>query len=97
MNAAQRHGGRHHLAAKNLAPAQPATTGQVHVRVIGAPAAAEQAAARVAAGLLHLDRRSGPHPARTTPGLVRIYLTGRLRPPPPPSRSPARHPHERSR
>jgi len=49
------------------------------VRVIGAPAAAEQAVSRFAA-LLDVDRCTGPYPSRKTPGLVRFYLAGRLRP-----------------
>jgi hypothetical protein len=49
------------------------------VRVIGAPDLAAQAVARLG-GLLDLDRQHGPFPSRTTPGLVRYYLTGRLRP-----------------
>jgi hypothetical protein len=49
----------------------------VELRVIGAPDAAEQAAARLAE-LLDLDRASGPRPSRKTPGLVLYYLTGRL-------------------
>jgi hypothetical protein len=59
----------------------------LEVRVIGAPDLAEQAVARLG-GLLDLDRQRGPYPSRTTPGLVRHYLAGRLRPaePPPPGR-----------
>ncbi len=49
------------------------------VRVIGAPEVAAQAVARVGE-LLDLDRQTGPYPSRKTPGLVRYYLTGRLRP-----------------
>jgi hypothetical protein len=49
------------------------------VRVIGAPEVAAQAVARLA-GLLELDRWRGPYPGRKTPGLVRCYLTGRLKP-----------------
>jgi hypothetical protein len=49
------------------------------VRVIGAPEVAEQAATRLAA-LLEVDRQHGPYPSRKHPGLVRVYLTGRLRP-----------------
>jgi hypothetical protein len=49
------------------------------VRVIAAPQVAEQAVTRLAE-LLDLDRLSGPYPSRKTPGLVRYYLTGRLRP-----------------
>ena len=48
------------------------------VRVIATPEAAEQAVARLAE-LLDLDRLNGPYPSRRTPGLVRYYLTGRLR------------------
>jgi hypothetical protein len=48
------------------------------LRVIAAPEAAEQAVARLAE-VLELDRAHGPYPARS-PGLVRYYLTGRLRP-----------------
>jgi hypothetical protein len=57
------------------------------VRVIGAPALAAQAVARLGE-LLNPARQHGPLPSRTTPGLVRYYLTGRLRPadPPPPGR-----------
>jgi len=51
------------------------------VRVIGAPDVAEQAVARLAA-LLDVDRCTGPYPSRKTPGLVRFYLSGRLRPVP---------------
>jgi hypothetical protein len=51
------------------------------VRVIGAPAIAEQAVARFAA-LLDVDRCTGPYPSRRTPGLVRFYLSGRLHPAP---------------
>jgi hypothetical protein len=50
------------------------------VRVIGAPEVAGRAVARLAELLLDLDRESGPYPSRKTPGLVRCYLTGRLRP-----------------
>jgi hypothetical protein len=49
------------------------------VRVIGTPDLAEQAVARLG-GLLDPARQHGPLPSRTTPGLVRYYLTGRLRP-----------------
>jgi hypothetical protein len=49
------------------------------VRVVGAPEVAEQAVNRLA-GLLDLDRQRGPYPSRNTPGLVRFYLTGRLKP-----------------
>jgi hypothetical protein len=48
------------------------------VRLIGAPEVAETAVARVGE-LLDLDRLHGPYPSRKTPGLVRFYLTGRLR------------------
>jgi hypothetical protein len=48
------------------------------VRIIGAPEVAETAVARVGE-LLDLDRLHGPYPSRKTPGLVRFYLTGRLR------------------
>jgi hypothetical protein len=54
------------------------------VRVIGAPALAAQAVTRLA-GLLDPARQRGPYPSRTTPGLVRFYLTGRLRPADPPA------------
>jgi hypothetical protein len=62
-------------------------SGLLDVRVIGAPDLAAQAVTRLD-GLLDLDRQRGPYPSRTTPGLVRFYLTGRLRPaaPPPPGR-----------
>jgi hypothetical protein len=50
-------------------------------RVIGAPEVAEQAVARLA-GLLEVDRCTGPYPSRKAPGLVRFYLSGRLRPVP---------------
>lgn len=52
----------------------------LEIRVIGAAEVAEQAAARLAE-LLDVDRVSGPHPSRKTPGLVLYYLTGRLRRP----------------
>jgi hypothetical protein len=48
------------------------------VRVIGAPEVAETAVARVGE-LLAVDRLHGPYPARKSPGLVRFYLSGRLR------------------
>jgi hypothetical protein len=48
------------------------------VRLIGAPEVAETAVARVGE-LLDLDRLHGPYPSRKSPGLVRFYLTGRLR------------------
>jgi hypothetical protein len=56
------------------------------VRLIGAPEVAETAAARVGE-LLDLDRLHGPYPSRKTPGLVRFYLTGRLRPTATPARA----------
>jgi hypothetical protein len=49
------------------------------VRVIAAPETAEQAVDRLAE-LLEVDRAHGPYPSRRSPGLVRYYLTGRLRP-----------------
>ncbi len=49
------------------------------VRVIATPEAAEQAVTRLAE-LLEVDRQHGPYPTRRSPGLVRYYLTGRLRP-----------------
>src|SRR6266571_8410767 len=55
-------------------------SGLLDVRVIGAPEVAEAAAARVG-DLLDLDRLHGPYPFRKSPGLVRFYLAGRLRPP----------------
>jgi hypothetical protein len=48
------------------------------VRVVAAPEAAEQAVTRLAE-LLEVDRAHGPYPSRRSPGLVRYYLTGRLR------------------
>jgi hypothetical protein len=54
------------------------------VRVIATPDLATQAVTRLD-GLLELDRERGPLPSRTTPGLVRYYLTGRLRPTEPPA------------
>ena len=51
----------------------------LELRVIGAPAAAEQAVGRLAESF-DLDRTSGPRPSRKHPGLVLYYLTGRLRP-----------------
>ncbi len=51
----------------------------LELRVIGAPATAEQAVSRLAASF-DLDRTSGPRPSRKHPGLVLYYLTGRLRP-----------------
>jgi hypothetical protein len=54
------------------------------VRLIGTPEVAETAAARVGE-LLDLDRLHGPYPSRKSPGLVRFYLTGRLRSPADPS------------
>jgi hypothetical protein len=50
------------------------------IRLIGAPEDAETAAARLGE-LLDLDRLHGPYSSRKSPGLVRFYLTGRLRPP----------------
>jgi hypothetical protein len=50
----------------------------LELRVIGAPAAAEQAVVRLQE-LLDLDRQNGPYPSRKRPELVRYYLTGRLR------------------
>jgi hypothetical protein len=86
IRAAVAHAGRHDRAAQLLHPAAPDANGgcgavsePLDVRVIGAPEAAAQAVARLG-GLLELDRQHGPHPSRTTPGLVRSYLTGRLRP-----------------
>jgi hypothetical protein len=54
------------------------------VRVIGAPDLATQVVAQLGE-LLDLDRQHGPLPSRKTPGLVRYYLTGRLRPAEPPA------------
>jgi hypothetical protein len=51
----------------------------LEIRVIGAPDVAEQAVTCLAA-LLDVDRCAGPYPSRKTPGLVRFYLSGRLRP-----------------
>ncbi len=51
----------------------------LEIRVIGAAEVAEQAATRFAE-LLDVDRCTGPYPSRKTPGLVRYYLTGQLRP-----------------
>jgi hypothetical protein len=48
------------------------------VRVIAAPEAAALAVTRLAE-VLDLDRPRGPYPSRKTPGLVRYYLTARLR------------------
>ena len=49
------------------------------VRVIAEPPAAARAVDRLAE-LLDLDRPvRGPYPSRKSPGLVRFYLTGRLR------------------
>ena len=56
------------------------------VRVIGAPKVAETAVARVGE-LLDLHRLHGPYPSRKSPGLVRFYLTGRLRPTATPARA----------
>jgi hypothetical protein len=50
----------------------------LEIRVIGEPEAAIQAVARLGE-LLDVDRYGGPYPSRKTPGLVRCYLTGRLR------------------
>jgi hypothetical protein len=61
-------------------------SGLLDVRVIGAPDLAAQAVTRLG-GLLDLDRQHGPSPSRTTPGLVRYYLTGRLRPADAPARA----------
>lgn len=44
-----------------------------------APAVAEQAVSRLAE-VLEVHRSSGPRPSRTSPELVRYYLSGRLRP-----------------
>jgi hypothetical protein len=57
----------------------------LNLRVIAEPAAAAQAADRLAE-LLDLDRQDGPYPSRKTSGLVRFYLAGRLLP----AESPAR-------
>ena len=51
----------------------------LEIRVIGESEAAVQAVARLGE-LLEVDRYGGPYPSRKTPGLVRFYLTGRLRP-----------------
>jgi hypothetical protein len=51
----------------------------LELRVIGAPAVAEQAVTRLA-DTFDLDRTSGPRPSRKSPELVLYYLTGRLRP-----------------
>jgi hypothetical protein len=61
-------------------------SGLLDIRVIGAPEVAETAAARVGE-LLDVDRVHGPYPSRKSPGLVRFYLTGRLRPTAPPARA----------
>jgi hypothetical protein len=51
----------------------------LNLRVIAEPPAAARAADRLAE-LLDLDRPvRGPYPSRKSPGLVRFYLTGRLR------------------
>ncbi len=50
----------------------------LNLRVIGAPGVADQAVARLGE-LLDLDRLHGHYPTRKSPGLVRCYLTGRLR------------------
>ena len=54
------------------------------VRVIGTPEIAEKAIA-LTGELLNLDRLHGPYPSRKTLGLVRFYLTGRLRTAPAPA------------
>ena len=55
------------------------------VRVIAEPPAAARAVDRLAE-LLDLDRPvRGPYPSRKNPGLVRFYLTGRLRTAPAPA------------
>jgi hypothetical protein len=59
-------------------------SGLLDVRLIGPPEIAETAAARVGE-LLDVDRVHGPYPSRKSPGLVRFYLTGRLRPTAPPA------------
>jgi hypothetical protein len=51
----------------------------LEIRVIGAPKTAIQAVARLGE-LFTLDRLNGPYPSCKTPGLVRFYLAGRLRP-----------------
>jgi hypothetical protein len=56
----------------------------LEVRVIGGPDRASQAVARLGE-LLELDRQHGPSPSRKAPGLVRYYLTGKLRPTDPPA------------
>jgi hypothetical protein len=58
------------------------------VRVIGAPEVAEQAVTCLAE-LLDVGRCSGPYPSRKAPGLVRFYLSGRLRPAPAAADAPA--------
>ena len=68
-------------------PASP-HGGLVEFRLIGAPEAAGEAAARLGE-LFALDRCSGPYPSRKDPGLVRFYLAGRLRPAT--AGTPARH------
>jgi hypothetical protein len=54
------------------------------VRIIGGCEVAETAVARVGE-LLDLDRLHGPYPTPKSPGLVRFYLTGRLRTAPAPA------------
>ena len=49
------------------------------VRVIGTPQTTTEAVSRLPE-LFEVDRQHGPYPSRKTPGLVRYYLTGRLRP-----------------
>jgi hypothetical protein len=58
------------------------------VRVIASAELAEQAVTRFAE-LLDVDRCTGPYPSRKTPGLVRFYLSGRLRPAPAAADAPA--------
>jgi hypothetical protein len=50
------------------------------VRVIGTPQTTTEAVSRLPE-LFEVDRQHGPYPSRKTPGQVRYYLTGRLRPP----------------
>ncbi len=54
------------------------------VRLIGAPEVTEAAVALVGE-LVDVDRLRGPYPSRKSPGLIRYYLTGRLRPTNPPA------------
>jgi hypothetical protein len=54
------------------------------IRVIATPDRAAQAVARLGE-LLDPARQHGPFPSRKTPGLVRYYLTGRLRSAEPPA------------